>query len=72
METEERRKVMEEHTSSIRSIRLRAYSERRGEAFWKAVESGADSDWRKYQEWTTDFDKLCNRRNSHKRRRSNG
>lgn len=62
MTSKERREVMEEHTSSIRSIRLHAYCERRAEAYWKAIETDSGLDWLKYHEITAKFDRLCFRR----------
>lgn len=56
---EERRKVMEEHSSSIRSIRLRAYCEQRSEAYWKAMRTGSNLDWQKYEDITRKFVRLC-------------
>lgn len=56
---EERRKLMQEHSSSIRSIRLRAYCEQRAEAYWKALSTGRDMDWYKYQQLSQKFARLC-------------
>jgi len=51
--------VMEEHSSSIRSIRLRAYCEQRAEAYWKAMRTGSNLDLLKYHELSTKFARLC-------------
>lgn len=68
----ERRRVMEEHTSSVRSIRLRAYSEQRAEAYWKAMETDSGLDWLKYHEISAKFVRLCYRRQGLRKGGDNG
>lgn len=59
MKTEERRRLMEEHSSSIRSIRIRAYCEQRSELYWKALETNSGLDWLKYNDMSNKFVRLC-------------
>jgi hypothetical protein len=59
MSTAERRKIMEETPTSIRSIRLRAYCEQRAEAYYKAQRTNSDLDWLKYHDLSHKFARLC-------------
>jgi hypothetical protein len=54
----ERRKLMEEHPTSWRSIRVRRMSEERAKLYWEAKRTGSSTTWLKYELLSTKFARL--------------